>query len=179
MTQQSSGARHGSRQMGSSSSMNTNLQVLTKSKKRQRPGDVFAMLLPDELYLFGRVISIEAVIGPMVGVLLLYVYKGRSDVLETPSRNKLSPDQLLIPPILTNRKGWTTGVMETIDHIPLIPDDLLDQHCFHSYSQNRYFDELSNPLPGPIGLVGRAALSSFRTMDDRISDALGFDRAPD
>jgi hypothetical protein len=39
----------------------TNLRVLRPSRKKVRAGDVFAMQMPDDLYLFGRVISTDAV----------------------------------------------------------------------------------------------------------------------
>ncbi len=37
-----------------------NFQVLRPIRKKLRPGDVFAMRLPDGWYLFGRVIPTEA-----------------------------------------------------------------------------------------------------------------------
>jgi hypothetical protein len=39
----------------------TNLRVLRPSRKKVRAGDVFAMQMPDDLYLFGRLISTDAV----------------------------------------------------------------------------------------------------------------------
>lgn len=133
------------------------------------------MLLPDERYLFGRVILTEAVVGPMTGVLLLYVFGGRSDTMELPDPVDLRPDRLLVSPILTNRKGWSEGLFETIGNVPLDERDVLDQHCFRRWNGD-YLDELSNPLPGPVEPVGDFGLHSFRTIDDEISDALGFDR---
>ena len=101
----------------------TNLQQLARSRKKQRPGDVFAMLLP-------------------------------------------------------NRKGWSEGVFETVGNVPLGDGDVLDQHCFRRWN-GKYFDECSNQLPGPVEPVGDFGLHSFRTIDDDISDALGFERVPD
>ena len=49
----------------------TNLRVLKPSRKRLNAGDLLAMQLPDECYLFGRVITTEARIGPMDGVILI------------------------------------------------------------------------------------------------------------
>lgn len=158
--------------------MMTNLQVLTRTRKKPKPGDVFAMLLPDERYLFGRVISTEAVVGPMEGVLLLYVYRFRADGRELPERSELCPDRLLVSPILTNRKGWSEGVFETVGNVPLDDCDVVEQHCFRRWN-GEYFDELSNPLRGPVEPVGDFGLHSYRTIDDEISDALGFERVSD
>ncbi len=136
------------------------------------------MLMPDEQYLFGRVISADAVIKPMEGVLLLYIYRGRSQYMATPDRAELRPSQLLLPPIMTNRQGWNKGLFETIENVPLDACDALDQHCFVRWNGD-YFDEYSNPLTGPVEPVGDYGLHSFRTIDDEISDALGFERVPD
>lgn len=38
----------------------TNLRILKPSRRAPKPGDVFVIQLPDESYLFGRVITPEA-----------------------------------------------------------------------------------------------------------------------
>ena len=154
----------------------TNLGQLKRSRRKQQRGDVFAMLLPDDRYRFGRVISTSAVVGPLKGVLLLYVYRYRARDMGVPDREELRPDRLLVSPILTNSKGWREGVFETVGHVPLDECDVLEQHCFRRWN-GEYFDEKSNPLPGPVEPVGDFGLHSFRTIDDEISDALGFARA--
>lgn len=136
------------------------------------------MLLPDSRYLFGRVIACDAVVGPMEGVLLLYVYQHRSDSPVIPERSELRPDRLLTSPFLTNRKGWSEGLFETIGSVQLDSRDVIEQHCFRRWN-GEYFDEYSNQLSGPVEPVGDFGLHSFRTIDDEISDALGFDRVPD
>ncbi|MCZ7627614.1 MAG: immunity 26/phosphotriesterase HocA family protein [Microthrixaceae bacterium] len=161
------------------SNAETNLQVLSPSRKKPKVGDVFALQLPDGRYLFGRVISTEAMAGPsMGGAILIYVYRERSDQKELPERAELRPDRLLVSPIMTNQQPWTKGYFETIENLPVDGDDVLDQHCFRRWD-GRYFDEALNELPGPIEPVGDYGVHSYRTIDDEISDALGFDRAPD
>lgn len=157
----------------------TNLRVLKPSRKKPTAGDLFVMQLPDERYLFGRVISADAVIGPMKDVILIYVYRPRFDSKELPERSELSADRLLVSPMMTNRLPWSKGYFETVAHWPLEPGDVLSQHCFLSSAVGRYFDEQGNELPGPIEPVGDRGLHSFRTIDDEISDALGWDRVPD
>ncbi len=99
----------------------TNLRVLSPSRKKLRVGDIFAMQLPDERYLFGRVICVDLPgppKAPMPRSNLLYIYK---DLFEEkkPDLDRLAPDRLLIPPVFTNRLGWAKGVFETIDNRPL------------------------------------------------------------
>jgi hypothetical protein len=155
----------------------TNMRVLTPSRKRLNPGDVF-VLQPDERYLFGRVIGTNTAVGPMTGCILTYIYRVRSASMQIPPRPDLSPDKLLIPPIMTNRLPWSRGYFETIAHVPLEAGDVLTQHCFRS-SGGKYYDEANNELPGPIEPVGVRGLHSYRTIDDAVSDALGIARVPD
>lgn len=157
----------------------TNLRILTPSRKKQRPGDVFAMQMPDELYLFGRVISNEAIPGiGMSGAILIYVFRSRSEVKVPPDRAELRPANLLVSPMMTNRLPWSRGYFETIERWPLEASETLGIHCFlHPYT-GEYFDEKGNELPGPVEPVGDYGLHSYRTIDDEISDALGFPRVP-
>jgi len=107
----------------------TNLRVLTPSKKKLSPGDVFSMQLPDDRYLFGRVILVDLPreSAPMPGANLIYVYDVVSDGMEP---GELSPDRLLLPPIFINRLPWSKGYCVTVDHHAIHPEDLLPQHCF-------------------------------------------------
>ena len=157
----------------------TNLQVLKPSRSKLRAGDVFVMLPPDGMFLFGRVVSVDLPRqrAPMPGSNLIYVYRHRSADKE-PDREKLDPEDLLLPPLFTNRLPWSRGYFVTVAHWPLQPDDLRSQHCFLSTSRGRYFDEMGHELPGPIEQVGDWGLNSYRTIDDDISDALGIERVP-
>lgn len=157
----------------------TNLRVLKPSRKKPQAGDLFAMQLPDERFLFGRVVTTEARVGPMEGVILIYVYRPRFDSKDVPERSALSVERLLVSPMMTNRLPWSKGYFETVAHWPIDPGDVLEQHCFFSPGMARYFDEWGNDLPGPVEPVGDRGLHSFRTIDDEISDALGFERVPD
>lgn len=156
----------------------TNLRVLKPSRKRPRAGDVFVMQLPDDSYVFGRVISTAAMAGAsMPGAILIYVYQQRFDSKVVPGRSEVSRDRLLVAPMMTNRLPWSRGYFETVAHWPLEADDTLPQHCFLSAARGRYFDEKGNELAGPVEPVGVYGLHSYRTIDDAVSTALGFDRA--
>jgi hypothetical protein len=156
----------------------TNLRVLKPSRARPRVGDVFVARPLSEEFLFGRVVSTEARIGPMDNCILVYLFDIRSPNKQPPLRAALTPTSLLTAPVMTNRLPWTHGYFETVDNWELQPDDLLARHCFRR-SNGQYFDETNRELAGPIEPVGDWALHSYRTIDDLISDALGIPRAPD
>jgi len=151
----------------------TNLGVLKRSRKKPEVGDLFVMLPPDGKYLFGRVIRTDA-LGPMKA-LLIYIYANRSESKEVPE--DLSPRSLLIPPTCTNALGWTHGRFETIENRPLGPGDVLERHCF--YAAGRYYDEDARPLSKKSEPCGIGGVTSYRMLDDVISDALGIPRVPE
>jgi len=154
-----------------------NLAVLKKSRLGPNKGDIFVMLPPDKLFLYGCVISTEARVGPMKECVLIYVYSVRSSVkLPIP---ELSPHKLLMAPILTNKLPWRRGYFETLLHKELAESDQLGQHCFRSLFNGKYYDEFGNKLDGLIEPVGIRALHSFRTIDDDISKAIGIPLSPD
>lgn len=151
----------------------TNLEILRRSRRKPRAGDVFAMLPPDGRYLFGRVVRTDAM-GPM-DALLIYVYAERSDKKEAPET--LSPHALLFPPAFTNTLGWTHGRFETIENRPLQPGEVLERHCW--CVDGRYFDEDWNMVSSRTEPCGVGGLASYRRLDDKISDALGIPRIPE
>jgi hypothetical protein len=166
------------RQRAVTMAVETNLRALKPSRKKPKAGDVFVMQTPDDDYLFGRVITAEAAVGPMTGCILFYVFRTRSAVKKLPDRAELAPSRLLLPPLMTNRLPWSRGYFETVGQLPLEPGDVLKQHCFRR-SSGQYYDEANHELPGPVEPVGDWALHSYRTIDDQVSDALGFPRVPD
>jgi hypothetical protein len=91
---------------------------------------------------------------------------------------RLTPDQLLLPPVSINRMPWTKGYFEKIREAALRPEDRLPLHCFRRWPGD-YLDGEGNLLPGPIEPCGDWGLSSYRWLDDQISDALGIPRVPE
>jgi Immunity protein 26 len=160
----------------------TNLRVLQRSRKAPLPGDVFTMQLPDQQFVFGRVVSTQARWTAAMGAdpaILIYIYRGHSVAADIPDRVAMSVKRLLVPPIMTNRRPWSSGYFQRLGNLPLESGDVLSQHCFLSASRGRYFDEQGNELPGPVEPVGDHGLHSFRTIDDQVSDALGIPRVPE
>ena len=153
-----------------------NLAVLKRTRRRPKAGDIFAMLPPDGLYLYGRVIATDANPIGVPGANLIYVYRARAT--EKEAVPELLRGQLLVPPMMTNNRPWTMGYLEFLEHRALGPIDRLPQHCFRD-SRGWYLDERRERLPGPIEPVGAFGLHGFRTIDDEISRALGIPLAPD
>ena len=157
----------------------TNLRRLKRSYKKPACGDVFVMQLPTEKYLFGRVVLAEPPRehAPGPGTYLIYIYAWQSDT-KHPEYQHLRPDHLLIPPVWTNRLGWTKGYFETIENRPLEADALLRQHCFRRHD-GVYLDEIGRKLPRRVEPCGGWGLVSYRWIDDHVSDAVGIPRVPE
>lgn len=153
-----------------------NLEVLKKSRRSPEVGDVFVMLPPDGAFLFGRVVDTNADPLGVGGAVLIYVYRVRSDT-KTPIPELLR-QQMLVPPMMTNKQPWTRGYFEHVENRPIDPRERLAQHCFVD-TRGWYFDSTGRRLPGPTEPVGQWGLHSYRTIDDEISKALGIPLAED
>jgi len=158
----------------------TNLQIIKRSRRRPREGDLFRMVLPDSVELYGRVVGadLEPPRAPIANAYLIYVYKGDAHGSEEFATARLNPGRLLIPPVFINRLPWSLGYFETIANDVLTESDLLAQHCFWSAGRACYVDETRNRLPARLEPCGDWALSSYRWLDDHVSDALGIPRVP-
>lgn len=156
-----------------------NLRVLKPSRKPLRPGDIFVMQILDGRYLFGRVIFGDLPRGqaPMPKANLVYIYRELGDRPAAEAVH-LNPNDLLIPPVYTNRLGWSRGYFQTVENRPIDPSrDLLTQHCFRDFT-GKYRDETGRIITGAVEPCGDWGLSSYRWIDDHISDDLGIPRAP-
>jgi hypothetical protein len=147
-----------------------NFQVLKKTRKPPRVGDVFVLRPAGADYLWGRVVSVDANPLGVGGAVLLYIYRVRTVSKDAP--DVLGVDQLLVPPIMTNAQPFTKGYFEVVENRPITTRDRLAQHCFVD-SRGWYWDEAGKRLPGPCEPMGRRVLHSFRTIDDAVSEALG------
>ena len=153
-----------------------NMVVLKKSRKPPASGDIFAFSMPGTPFFFGRVIRTDALIGPMKNNTLIYIYRVSSpDKTKVPELNK---NELLVPPIMTNRQPWLRGYFENIENRPLEPKNALEKHCFID-SWGHFYDEQNNKLPDRVEPCGAYGLHSYRTIDDAVSKALGIPLAPD
>lgn len=154
----------------------TNLRILKPSRKPVRPGDVFVFKPNEKHFYFGRVIKTAVSVGGFPNGVLVYLYDASSpDKVKIP---ELRRDDLLLPPLATNRLPWSRGYFETVEFRPLKASDVLPVHCFRS-STGRCFDEAANPISVPVEPVGEFALQSYRSIDDLVSDALGIKLVPE
>jgi len=154
-----------------------NLQHLKKS--RLKSGDIFAMLVVDT-YIFGRIIrdNLPFDESPFGGSNLIYVYKIRSSS-KVIDYSKLTPDNLLIPPMFTSTVLWSRGYAVKVANLDISEKDLLKQHCFYSPSQKTYFNEKGVRLTKKTEPCGEWAYAvGLDYIDNKISDALGIQRAP-
>ncbi|WP_431843961.1 immunity 26/phosphotriesterase HocA family protein [Calidifontibacter indicus] len=159
----------------------TNIQIIKPSRKKPQGGDIFAIRLPDGSHLFGRVIDADIkdpMRAPMPGAYLIYVYAERSASME-PDLSALTTDRLLLPPVFINKMPWTKGYFATVHHVAVESTDRLARHCFWSAGREIYVDENRRPLPHEVQPCGDWGLSSYRWLDDHISDALGIPRVPE
>lgn len=138
------------------------------------------MLMPDDRYLFGRVVAMtDADLGGSADFPVVYVYRVRSQRKEIPDRAELRPANLLIPPKIVNTLGWSRGYFETVANIPLDAEDTPAQLCFFRPSRGHYVDHLGRPLPSLVEPAGIFAVGNYRTLDDEVSEALGISLGPD
>jgi Immunity protein 26 len=155
-------------------------------RKKLHPGDIFTMRLPDGRYLFGRVVRTDAdCFGPTC--ILVYVFRYLSESNSPPDR--LLVQDLLVPPQLVNRLGWSRGYFETIGNRPFADGELMPVHYFRRVRHRdlaeppviTYIDEDQKAVPQPPDgvLVGGAGLGNYRTVDDAIAVALGIPVAPE
>jgi hypothetical protein len=157
----------------------TNMQVLKPSRKKPVSGDIFALQLPDDQYLFGRVIYADLPVekAPMPGSYLIYIYDHVSRQ-KTPVVDQLRPDRLLLPPVFINLMPWTKDYFETVETQNLTDADLLVQHCFRRWT-GEYLNEQRHRIPAAVEPCGDWGLSSYHLLDDQLSDKLGIARAPE
>jgi hypothetical protein len=152
-----------------------NLKVLKKTRHAPQPGDIFVMQ-PDDHFLFGRVINTQANPLGVGGGILVYIYSTRSHSKLPPPN--ISPTQLLVPPLITNRQPWSKGYFEHVGNQPLGTEDVLKQHCFVD-TRGWFFDHMGSRLREQHHPVGQWGLHSYRTIDDDISKALNIPLAAD
>ena len=157
----------------------TNMRVLSPSRKKNGAGSVFALQMLDGLFSFGRLVNTDVNAGMGPGAQLIYVFEYRSESKDLPHRSELRSERLLLPPLMTNRLPWSRGYFETIAELPFEDGEILKQHCFRDSVFDRYRDEQGNELPGPVQPIGSYGLDSFRTIDDAVSRALGIPLAPE
>jgi hypothetical protein len=132
------------------------------------PGDVFRIQLPNGKNLFGRVVIANPPReqAPMPCAFLVYIYSLEANE-QCPDYSKLSPENLLIPPVWTNELAWKKGYFNFVENHPLSRSDLLERHVFRS-ATGRLFDEKGKMLSGDAEPFGEWGMASYKWIQDRI-----------
>jgi hypothetical protein len=150
-----------------------NLQHIKRSRLKQ--GDVFAMRVGDT-FLFGRITNDKL---PMMGthVALVYIYSVRAKEPKV-DISELTPDKLLLPPLIMLPSAWSQGHAVRIASSPIQAGDSLIRHCF-KVNEKKYVDEFGDDVVRQNDdYCGTWGITSLGVVDDAISDALGIKRAP-
>lgn len=156
---------------------NMNMERLKRSRKPLSEGDIFVYRMKGQPYGYGRVVRLHTRIADFEDVPLIYIHRAFSiEKLDIP---RLSKRQLLLPPLGTSLRPWTSGFFEVIENRPLTAEDRLEVHCFKDPTEYRYCDEYGRTLPKRTGPCGLFALHSHITLDVQISMAIGIEPAPD
>jgi hypothetical protein len=154
-----------------------NMQQMGGSRKTLKAGNVFTFHIGARGYGYGRIVRTDVDFGGDADTILIYIYN-RFDT-EPDHNSILSPRQLLLPPILTNRLPWSRGYFTIISSCALSQDDILPVHCFWDVLNEKHVNENGKKLARKIEPCGIYALDSFRTIDRAISEALGIPPSPD
>ncbi|MFG0330109.1 MAG: Imm26 family immunity protein [Phycisphaerales bacterium] len=126
-----------------------------RSRRRPRPGDLFVMRERADpgRYLHGLVVRTDADISRTGHAgSLIYLFNRLTDEprpVDDPIAT-MRPANLLLPPIITNRRPWTMGLFRTIDDDSYSIDDfeLLDPHIFDAVipTSRRFVNEHGDPV---------------------------------
>lgn len=156
------------------------LEVIKRSRRKPREGDIFGWKLRGWDYGFGRVIRTEIWRERFnePGIHLVYLYKSFApDLYRIPV---LRRDLLLTPPRIVSTNLWEQGYFYTVCNQPLSSEDVLDQHCFRNQASLRhpYCDETGKPVRKPTGPCPLFALGGEYAIEADTCRALGIEPDP-
>ena len=109
---------------------------------------------------------------------LVYVYKHASASLDPSLLKTAVPDDLLLPPLITNRQGWLRGWFKTVASKPLEPSEILPRHTFAKLN-GKFRDEGGQEVREPSEPVGPGGVVSYYLIAKWVSEALPFSEQPD
>lgn len=158
----------------------TNIIPGPKSRKPPRAEHGFFLEVKDVGFLLGYLVSTEAIwsiAGASSGYAnLVYIYSDVYPSIE--AVEELSPSDLLIPPLLTNNLAWSRGYFQQIPNETVVKfPPSLPVHGFLHLRTGQTYDENGKVIDSAPADSGEFVLQSYLTIDDRISDALGIQRA--
>lgn len=158
-----------------------NMQVLRRSRKALRAGDIFAYRLKDLDYGFGRVIRTKtAAVPPSWGnTYVVYFYRPYSPDKHVVPVLRL--DELLLPPVIIGRELWTMGYFENVAFRRLTEHDVPRRLCFYSSSfvGLKYCDEFERRFRRRSEPCGEWGVIGYALLDRMLSEARGIAPHPD
>lgn len=146
-------------------------------RKRLLVGDIFVMQFPDNRYLFGRIMKLDASFGGFKnGCIKTHIYDYISNTPIPPV--ELTTKSLLIPPQWINKLGFSRGYLSVVANVPLSNHNFQDTACYNN-GVGKYLTEDGIELNKPTELIGFYGLGNYRTLDDKISEAIGIPLIPE
>lgn len=125
--------------------MDSSTYILKKIKRKLKPqlkeGDVFAMLLPEGFYIFGRILKsgVNFWSEPTKYNVAFIFEKIGKDINDIPE--KFDYDKILLGPILLSDGYWTRGYCYTVTNIPLTDKEKkLDYGFWDNGAKMRFLD---------------------------------------
>ncbi|GAK41081.1 hypothetical protein TCA2_3572 [Paenibacillus sp. TCA20] len=93
---------------------------------------MFSLKLEENLFYYGKVIKVELESTNVFlrGWYLIHIYDHPTKTRIDPSERGSINQSLIIPPIVTNNKGWIDGYFLTVDNIPVTNTDLSIDYGF-------------------------------------------------
>jgi hypothetical protein len=147
----------------------TELLFQIKSRKRPSTGDVFVLKPREDVYYYGKVIKtdIQSTNPFLSGWNLVYIYNFSSSSIVEESNLRLEVSDLLLPPVVTNNRGWSDGYFLTVANTCVsIEEQSLDYGYWDSISktyrneEGKLLDHQTKHVSGygliSYGEIGRA-----------------------
>jgi hypothetical protein len=139
------------------------LEAITIRRRDLFPkvGDLFTYKLRN-IHGFGRVVRDDLEMMGF-GLCLTYFYGSVSSTTRIPA---LSPEDLLIPPVLLVKDSWQFGVFKFIRNQPQSEYDVLPHHCFWDFLKKETVNETGDKIiclckeKSPYGFIGLSYIDS-------------------
>ncbi|MGB4762207.1 MAG: hypothetical protein WBP12_02510 [Candidatus Saccharimonas sp.] len=155
----------------------TNIIAGPSSRKRGHAGDGFFLEVQGIGFLVGRLLSTDAFwsVGQS-GANMVQIFNTVFNSREEAFRGRV--ENLLIAPVLTNNLPWSKGYFQALpeEATTTFATPHMNYHFFHAQTA-AYYDHTGRVVPHPEQPVGEFLLDSYLTIDDKVSDALGIERA--
>lgn len=147
------------------------LVKLSGRQKRPIAGDIFRVQLTENRYFFGLVVG-EIAIGPVqLPTIAAVLFSGSSTSGHVEDFAELMQRELQVPPQLLSQRPWTTGYVEKIGHLDVLPEfKLIFRDPAFEKWRNEHGDDISGPPPGvTFGIWG---IGDEHTLSDELMASL-------